>query len=526
MMRDRRFWLLFGAALLIRLLLLPLPEPIDFDLAYFFFPWMRYSASHSLVELYQAGEPLVDYPPLFLLQLVGLSKLYARFVPSLEITPLQYALIKLPSVAADLATGAVIYLAVEGIERRLVGAGSPRPVETDSRRLVGAGSPRPYALPLLAAGLWLLNPAVIYVSSIWGQFDSLQTLGMMAALLAAARKRWGWSGAFLGLALLTKSQALTIVPLLALLAWWSGWRALLRWGGAAAAVLAAGLLPIWLGGAGESLFTIYVKAVGRYPAMSMNAYNPWFIAHIRSRELLGYWVEDSTALLGPLTIRHVGMALTIGYALLVLFVLFRRWQLARSGDRPERAVDGLARSGDRPERAVDGLARSGDRPERAVDGLARSGDRPEQTAGAGLARSGDRPERVADAIWQMGAFFAAGLLIFGFFILATEMHERYILPALAPLAVAAALLRPARLPFVLLSATVFLNLIHVLPLTRDQIQLMERLPDIRFALSAANTVLLVWWTWLFVRGKRTLASSGWQPDPQGTATDGLATLSD
>ncbi|HRI57509.1 MAG TPA: hypothetical protein PK170_10475, partial [Anaerolineae bacterium] len=99
-------------------------------------------------------------------------------------------------------------------------------------------------------------------------------------------------------------------------------------------------------------------------------------------------------------------------------------------------------------------------------------------------------------------------------------------PALAPLAVAAALLRPARLPFVLLSATVFLNLIHVLPLTRDQIQLMERLPDIRFALSAANTVLLVWWTWLFVRGERTLASSGWQPDPQGTATDGLATLSD
>ncbi len=457
MMRDRRFWLLFGAALLIRLLLLPRPEPIDFDLAYFFFPWMRYSASHSLVELYQAGEPLVDYPPLFLLQLVGLSKLYAHFVPSLEITPLQYALIKLPSVAADLATGVLIYLAVEGIERRTV----------------GAGRPRPYGLPLLAAGLWLLNPAVIYVSSIWGQFDSLQTLGMMAALLAAARKRWGWSGIFLGLALLTKTQALTIVPLLALLAWWSGWRARLRWGGAAAAVLAAGLLPIWLGGAGESLFTIYVKAVGRYPAMSMNAYNPWFIAHIRSRELLGYWVEDSTALLGPLTIRHVGMALTIGYALLVLFILYRRWRPA-----------------------------------------------------AELARSEDRPERSAAAIQQIGTFFAAGLLIFGFFILATEMHERYILPALAPLAVAAALLRPARLPFLLLSLTVFLNLIHVLPLTRAQIQLMERLPDIRFALSAANTALLVWWTWLFVRGERALASSGWQPDPQGTTTDGLATLSD
>lgn len=80
------------------------------------------------------------------------------------------------------------------------------------------------------------------------------------------------------------------------------------------------------------------------------------------------------------------------------------------------------------------------------------------------------------------------------------MHERYILPALAPLALVAALLRPApRLPFVLLSAAVFLNLIHVLPLTRAQIQLMERLPDIRIWLSLVNTALLVWWTWLFPR---------------------------
>lgn len=474
MMRDRRFWLLCGAALLIRLLLLPLPEPIDFDLAYFFFPWMRYSAGHSLVELYQFGEPLVDYPPLFLVQLVGLSKLYARFVPSLEITPLQYALIKLPSVAADLAIGAVIYLAVAGIEERRSRAGTTRP-RPDGQ---------PSRLPLLAAGLWLLNPAAIYVSSIWGQFESLQALGMMAALLAAARKRWGWSGIFLGLALLTKTQALTIVPLLALLAWRSGWRALLRGVGATAALLAAGLLPIWLGGAAQSLLTIYVKAVGRYPAMSMNAYNPWFIAHIRTRELLGYWVEDSTALLGPLTIRHVGMALTIGYALLVLFVFFRRWQTPA--------------------------------------GPTQSGDRSEQKA---------RSEPAADAIQQIGTFFAAGLLIFGFFILATEMHERYILPALAPLAVAAALLRQARLPFLLLSLTVFLNLIHVLPLTRAQLQLMERLPDIRFALSAANTALLVWWTWLFVRGERggaarpAAAELANQTD-EVTTSDGLATLSD
>jgi Gpi18-like mannosyltransferase len=446
MMRDRRFLLLFGVALAVRIVLMPLPEPIDFDLAYFLFPWMRYSATHNLVELYRYGEPLVDYPPLFLVLLVGLSKFYAQVVPSLAITPLQYALIKLPTVVADMAVGVVIYLAATEIQKRR-----------------GKAS----RLPVLAAGLWLLNPAVIYVSSIWGQFDALLTLWMMAALLAAATKRWGWSGIFMGLALLTKAQALPIAPLVALLAWWSGWRPLVRWSSATAATVMAGLLPLWIAGAGESLVTIYVTAVGRYPAMSMNAYNPWFIAHIRTRELLGYWVEDSTALLGPITIRHVGMALVIGYALLVLFILHRRW----------RATSG-------------------------------------------------QPAAAAGAVQQIGMFFAAGLLIFGFFMLATEMHERYILPALAPLALVAALLRPGLAPYLLLSLTAFLNLIHVLPITRDQIALMETLPDIRFAISLANTALLVWWTALFVRGPRPRIASGAQPDLPGTQPNGLATLPD
>lgn len=419
MIRDRRFWLLLGVALAVRVVLMPRPEPIDFDLVYFLFPWMRYSATHSIVEFYLYGEPVVNYPPLFVVLLVGLSKLYALFVPSLEITPLQYVLIKLPTVIADMATGAVLYLAVEEIERR---------------------RGRLSRLPLLAAGLWLLNPSSIYVSSVWGQFEAIQVLWMSAALLAAVKQRWGWSGIFMALGLLTKTQAITIAPLLALLALWSGWRNLLRWGITTAAMMMASLLPLWVGGARQPILNLYLDAVGFFPAMSMNAYNPWFIAHIRTRELLGHWVEDSTALLGPITIRHVGMMLVISYTLLILFVLYRHWR-----------------------------------------------------------SSGRRSARQFAASQQIEVFFVAGLLIFSFFILATEMHERYILPALAPLAVVAALVRPARLPFVLLSITVFLNLIHVLPLTRAQIQWMETLPDIRFAISIANTLLLAWWTALFVR---------------------------
>ncbi|MFZ2488117.1 MAG: glycosyltransferase 87 family protein [Anaerolineae bacterium] len=427
MIRDRRFWLLFGIALIVRIVLMPRPEPIDFDLVYFLFPWMRYSATHSIVEFYLYGDPVVNYPPLFVVLLVGLSKLYVLLVPSLEITPLQYVLIKLPIVVADMATGAVIYLAVEEIERRL-----------------GKVS----RLPLLAAGLWLLNPSSIYVSSVWGQFEAIQALWMMAALLAAVKQRWGWSGIFMALAMLTKTQAITIAPLLAVLALWSGWRSLLRWGITTAGVMLASLLPFWVGGARQPILNLYLDAVGFFPAMSMNAYNPWFIAHIRTRELLGHWVEDSTALVGPITIRHVGMMLVIAYTLLVLFLFYRHWLPSR------------------------------------------------RQAAAKM-----------DALYQVGVFFAAGLLIFGFFMLATEMHERYILPALAPLAVAAALIKPARLPFALLSVTVFLNLIHVLPLTRAQIQWMETLPDIRFMISITNTALLAWWTAVFARRTPTASAT-------------------
>jgi Gpi18-like mannosyltransferase len=435
MMQNRRLslWLVFGTALAVRLLLMPLPEPIDFDLTYFWLPWMNYGAEHGLVQLYLHGEPLVNYPPFFLALLVGLGKIYALLVPSLEHTPLQSVLIKLPGVAADMAVGALLYLAATKIEQ-----------------LCGRGS----RLPLLAAGLWLFNPAVIYVSSVWGQVDSIHTLWMMAALLAALHQRWGWSGVLMGIAVLTKLQAIILAPLLVLLAWWSGWRALARGCGAAAAIFLAGLLPLWIGGAGQPAIDVYLGSVGFYPALSMNAYNPWFIVHLRAREILGYWVEDSTAVLGPITLRHLGLGMLAAYVLLVAGVLMRRWRAPSS-----------------------------------------------------------EPAPWASAAQQVGAFFAAGLLIFGFFMLATEMHERYILPALAPLALTAALLRPTRIPFMLLTITTLLNLIHVLPITRDQIQLMETLPDIRIWISLANTALLVWWTWLFARGKRAYGLQPLAPAP-------------
>ena len=104
--------------------------------------------------------------------------------------------------------------------------------------------------------------------------------------------------------------------------------------------------------------------------------------------------------------------------------------------------------------------------------------------------------------------FAAGLLAFGFFMLPTEMHERYILPALAPLALPAALDRRARAAYLLLSLTVLFNLVRVLPFSSFVLRLLESIPGDRLLISLANTGLLILWTWLYWRGSRDSTSAG------------------
>lgn len=414
MMRDRRLWLLLAAALLVRVLLLPLPERGNFDLTTFWRPWMNYAAQHGLAQLYLHGEPApVNYPPLYLALLTALGKLYAAIQPDLALTPLQRVLIKLPGVAADLGIAALLY--------RVTAAGLG-----DARRSVW---------PLLAAALWAFNPAVIYVSSVWGQVDAIHTFWMLAALWAALQKRWGWSGFLMALALLTKLQAVAVGPVLLLVTWLGGGRALLRallTGAATLGIAFAGLAAI---GALHPALDVYFGSVGFYPALSMNAYNPWFIVQSVTRQTLGSSLTDAMPLLGPLTARQIGLLLLGSYALLIVGVLLRRWR--GTVERFSRAQ-------------------------------------------------------------MLDAFFAAGLLVFGFFILATEMHERYILPALAPLALPAATQRRARLPYALLSLAALLNLIRVLPVTPGQLRLMEAIPGDRLLLSAVNSGLFVWFTLLYL----------------------------
>lgn len=71
------------------------------------------------------------------------------------------------------------------------------------------------------AGLWFLNPLVIWASAVHGEVDSLAVLFLLLALYLVVVQHWFSAGLFLGLGLFTKAYPLVLLPTLAaaVLAW-------------------------------------------------------------------------------------------------------------------------------------------------------------------------------------------------------------------------------------------------------------------------------------------------------------------
>src|SRR5580700_4770345 len=194
-------------------------------------------------------------------------------------------LVKVPAILADLGVGALVYAIV--------------------RRFAGIG----WALG--AAALYLLNPATIYISALWGQVDSIAGgLALLAiySLLrsedepADSRGQLVWIlGAWLAFAysLLIKPQAAVLLPLLIAFAFVNPARRRGRIPATAIGVGAALLLTLVLTepfhpgnpiGAFAWLLERYAYGSNVYPYNSVNAFNLWAL-----RGTL--WLPDSQYIL-------------------------------------------------------------------------------------------------------------------------------------------------------------------------------------------------------------------------------------
>ncbi|MFN8522572.1 MAG: hypothetical protein U0821_05635 [Chloroflexota bacterium] len=182
---------------------------------------------------------------------------------------------------------------------------------------------------LLWAAAYGLNPAALFDFAYWGQPDGVHAMFLAAGVWGLGVRRPYLAWASIGLALATKPQAWSLLPLLLGMSYLClGIRGTLKgWLAAGAAVLVV-CLPFLVYGTVPQLFTLPGLIAQTMPVASANAHNVWWLV---TRGEPGF-VYDSELVYGPLTFRQLAGL----FALAILALAFRQlWELPRRFD-PQR----------------------------------------------------------------------------------------------------------------------------------------------------------------------------------------------
>jgi Gpi18-like mannosyltransferase len=177
----------------------------------------------------------------------------------------------------------------------------------------------------VVAGLGiLLHPAVIDVSAWWGQYESIYVLFGLIAFMLAVRGHSLAAATLLGVALMTKPQALpSLVPFAA----WFLARDGFRTAALALIVGAAVVAVLWLPFVAAGGPAGYARNLGEYQGdlfavMSLRAWNAWWL--VQEAWAGGQFVLDQTAIIGPLTFRHLGYLAAGALEVVVFAAVYRR----------------------------------------------------------------------------------------------------------------------------------------------------------------------------------------------------------
>jgi dolichyl-phosphate-mannose-protein mannosyltransferase len=174
-----------------------------------------------------------------------------------------------------------------------------------------------------ALAIWL-HPAIVDLSALFGQYEAIYTLFGLVAFLLAVSGRPTLAAIALGLALMTKPQALPfLVPFGAWFLAVHGWRTSLWLAGVGGLTI----LVLWLpflaeGGPAGYLRSVEVHQDELFGVLSLRAWNPWWI--VQQVGANGSFVSDQAAFLGPITFRHIGYAVAGLLELGVFVAVWRR----------------------------------------------------------------------------------------------------------------------------------------------------------------------------------------------------------
>ena len=232
--------------------------------------------------LYQLFQNLI----LFINQAVPLFP--SKIVPLMETLNMQAAFLKLPAILADLGIGWVIYKLA--------------PVKKTGTKL-------------LLSSLYLFNPAIIYISTIWGQIESIPVFFILLSLYLIKRN-YLYSHVFFTLAILSKQTALWILPVFLVL-WLKNKPLKVFFKGILLQVIVFILLYLPFTLSLTEPFKLYLETLsGSSALVSDAAWNIWYFIYPPQ-------TLDSTLLLG-LSIRLWSILLILSSVVFIVFNLLKK----------------------------------------------------------------------------------------------------------------------------------------------------------------------------------------------------------
>ena len=280
--------LLFTLAFTLRIIAAGFSRGFDSDTACFA-AWAE-RMFHLGPRNFYSDTVFTDYPPGYMYLLYPVGALRALLNIGYGAAG-HLILLKLPAIACDIACGLLLY--------------------REAGRRLGE------LKPLLLTAAYLLNPAVLLNSSVWGQVDSVYTLLLVIMCLSLIRGRDFPAYASFCLGILIKPQMLLFAPILfvgilnqvflkdfslkkLLRSLMSGFLSLL------------GMLLLILPFGLTNVLEQYLNTVGSYPYAAVNAYNFWGLLGLN-------WISQDNTFLG-LPYRFYGLTAIAAALVMVLFL--------------------------------------------------------------------------------------------------------------------------------------------------------------------------------------------------------------
>jgi dolichyl-phosphate-mannose-protein mannosyltransferase len=379
--------------LVIRILLFPV-QGYKIDLATFS-AWF-YTAAEYGPRVFYESVGFCDYPP-FNVYIFWIFGSLAKWLSLFRTRSIVYA-IKLPPTLFDVATAFLLF--------------------TFLRKKLDFKS------SLVFASFYAFNPATIFNTSVWGQFDAIYTFFLILSIKLILDSKPKLSVVAFTLGVLSKPQSIALAPLIAyLIARERGWKGVVASALVSAATILIVIIPFKWSTPVDFLVDIYLRGYGGYPYTSVNAFNVWAFT--------GFWRSDGE----PFTFLNF---FTIGWAMFGAITAFTLYHLN---------------------------------------------------------------ERLDDS-QEVPVLFSALVLLFGFFMLPTRIHERYLFPAISVLTLIMPFLKEARPIYGLLTFTCLSNQAYVLHFLNSD-RFIPDLDPFVWMVALINLATFLYTLLLMVRGLKT-----------------------